>query len=175
MIAYCPLIKPSTCGLTSTDHKLEVSLTTPTKISLIADNAIKTKSGTIKTGLYDACYWELSAAPSPGNCIHIKVTKAKNVKSYFYGGDTRSEATVSIVEDNSVLKAGETYHVPTDKGGLLTALPVLGETDTEFEFEYFIAPTPVDSSNVPMIVGIVVGVLAVLIIICAVMKIRKNK
>lgn len=150
-------------------------MTTPTKITLTEDKSIKAKSGTIKTGLYDACYWELTAAPSEGNSIHIKVTKAKNVNAYFYGGDSRSEATVSVVEDNAVLKAGETYHVPTDKGGLLTALPVLGETDTEFEFEYFIAPTPAESSNVPMIVGIIVGVLAVLIIICAVMKIRKNK
>lgn len=150
-------------------------MTTPTKITLTEDKSIKAKSGTIKTGLYDACYWELTAAPSEGNSIHIKVTKAKNVNAYFYGGDSRSEATVSVVEDNAVLKAGETYYVPTDKGGLLTALPVLGETDTEFEFEYFIAPTPAESSNVPMIVGIIVGVLAVLIIICAVMKIRKNK
>jgi len=62
MIAYCPLIKPETCGLTGTDHKIAISGTASKKISLVGDTAIKTKNGNSKTGLYDACYWEFTAA-----------------------------------------------------------------------------------------------------------------
>lgn len=60
-----------------------------------------------------------------------------------------------------------------ESGLLLTALPVLDATDTEFEFEHSVTKTPPPSGdNMGMIIGIVVGVVAVLIILCAVMKIR---
>jgi len=55
---------------------------------------------------------------------------------------------------------------------MLTALPVIGETDTEFEVEYSVIPTPPKSDMVPMIVGIVVGLVLVFIIVCAIMKVR---
>jgi len=58
----------------------------------------------------------------------------------------------------------------------LTVLPKYEATETEFEVEYSISktPPPKNSSgvNVGMIVGIVVGVCAVMIIIFAVIKVR---
>lgn len=101
--------------------------------------------------------------------------KAKNVKSYLYGGSTRATAKDSVVDGNAVLEQGKMYYAPLSTGGLLTAIPVEGETDTEFVFEYCIDKTPMESDSTPMIIGIVVGVVALLIIICAIMKIRANK
>ena len=59
-----------------------------------------------------------------------------------------------------------------ESGLLLTALPVLDATDTEFEFEHSSTNTLPSEGNMGMIIGIVVGVVAVLIIVGAVMKIR---
>jgi len=95
------------------------------------------------------------------------------MKAYLYAGATRALATKSAVKDNALLVAGQSYYTTIENGGLLTALPLLDEADTEFEFEYSVTATPPPSSdNMGMIIGIVVGVVAVLIIICAVMKIR---
>lgn len=63
MTAYCPLIKPETCGLTGTDHKIVVAIGDSKKISLTGATKIVAKKGTTKSGLYDACYWEFSGAP----------------------------------------------------------------------------------------------------------------
>jgi len=61
----------------------------------------------------------------------------------------------------------------------LTVLPDYEATETDFEIEYSITknPPPKTSSgtNVPMIVGIAVGVCAALIIVCAIMKVRANR
>lgn len=60
----------------------------------------------------------------------------------------------------------------------MTVLPNYEATETEFEVEYSITknPPPKKSGvNVPMIIGIAVGVCAAIIIVCAVMKVRKNK
>lgn len=116
------------------------------------------------------------ADATAGNSIQIKITKCKNINAYLYGGSTRATATKSVVEDNAKLEAGMSYYTKVEDGGLLTALPALDNADTEFEFEYSVVKTPPPKSdNVGMIIGIVVGVLAVLIICCAVMKIRQNK
>ena len=104
MIAYCPLIKPSSCGLTGTDHKIEVAQEVTTKIGPLY---LKTKNGTTKSGLYDACYWELTAPDAiAGSKIKITITKSKNMESYLYGGATRADATSSAVEMNAKLVAG---------------------------------------------------------------------
>jgi hypothetical protein len=63
LTAYCPLIKPETCGLTGTDHKIVVAIGDSKKISLTGATKIVAKKGTTKSGLYDACYWEFSGAP----------------------------------------------------------------------------------------------------------------
>lgn len=85
--------------------------------------------------------------------------------------------------------AGKTYSAPALKGALLTALPVYNAAETAFEFEYIIDKSPPPpktlaqslaakteagegGGSMPMIIGIVVGVVAVILIIVAVMKIR---
>ena len=90
---------------------------------------------------------------------------------YLYGGKNRAEATISVVEGNAKLELGKSYYTTVDNGGLLTALPSLDKPTTEFEFEYSVTDTP-SMSSVPMIIGIAVGVIAVLIALCAIMKIR---
>ena len=106
-----------------------------------------------------------------GQSIEIKITKLKDMNVYLYGGKTRAEATISVVEGNAQLEIGKSYYTTVENGGLLTALPSLDKPTTEFEFEYSVIETP-SSSSMPMIIGIVVGVCAVLIILLAVMKIR---
>ena len=60
----------------------------------------------------------------------------------------------------------------------MTVLPNYGATETSFEIEYSITKNPPPEktgANVPMIIGIAVGVCAVIIIVCAVIKVRRNK
>ena len=85
---------------------------------------------------------------------------------------------MSVVEDNAALKAGQHYHAPAHGGALMTVLPNYEATDTEFEIEYTITKNPPpkkSGTNVGMIIGIAVGVCAALIIVCAIMKVRKNR
>ena len=73
--------------------------------------------------------------------------------------------------------AGKKYHAPAEGGALLTVLPIYEATETDFEVEYSITnnPPPKKSGNIIMIIGISVAVFASLIIVCVVIKIRKNK
>lgn len=61
----------------------------------------------------------------------------------------------------------------------MTVLPDYEATSTEFEVEYTISANPPPKSKggmgVGAIIGIAVGVCAVLIIVCAIMKVRQNK
>ena len=173
LIAYCPLIAPAKCGLKdATSHKVDA--TTKGKIHLVNETKIVTKKGTAKSGEYDACYWELDASSIPvGSSIQITFKTVRNIQSYLYGGASRALATTSVVEGNVQLKAGDIHMVMVETGAMITALPINGEQDTEIEFEWEVITTPAD--NTGMIIGIVVGVLAGLLICCAVMKIRKNK
>lgn len=73
------------------------------------------------------------------------------------------------------LRPGQSYFVPLKmKGLLLTALPVLGEVDTLFEFEYSIASiAPVRiTPMIPMAIALAV---VFLIILCYIVKIKLNK
>ena len=111
MIAYCPLIAPSKCGLKDAkNHKLDG--VTAGKISLIGDTKIITfKKGTAKSGEYDACYWELDTSEVPmGSSVQIKFTKVKNMQSFIYGGASRELALMSV-NDNEALAAGDTLLV----------------------------------------------------------------
>jgi hypothetical protein len=40
-------------------------------------------------------------AAKAGQSIEIKVTKLKDMNVYLYGGKTRAEATISVVEGNA--------------------------------------------------------------------------
>jgi hypothetical protein len=108
-----------------------------------------------------------------GSCIQIKFNKIKNIQTYVYGGPSRSEATISQIDGNMQPMVGDTILIHVENGAIITALPNDGATETEFEFEWEVIKTPANSA--PLIIGIVVGVVAVLIILGAVMKIRKNK
>ncbi len=110
MIAYCPLIAPSKCGLKDAkSHTLDG--VTAGKISLVGDTKIVSKKGTAKSGEYDACYWEMDASAVPiGSCVQIKFTKVKNMQSFIYGGATRELALFSANE-NKALAVGDTLIV----------------------------------------------------------------
>lgn len=66
LTAYCPLIKPETCGITGTDHKIVVAAGDSKKISLTGATKIVAQKGTTKSGLYDACYWEFTGDKAVG-------------------------------------------------------------------------------------------------------------
>lgn len=61
MIAYCPLMKPATCGLTSADHGVTVKPGAAKSIALKDATQLLATPGTSRTGKYGACYYEFSA------------------------------------------------------------------------------------------------------------------
>lgn len=72
-------------------------------------------SSVASKGLHDACYYEIGTFPLKqlkpflnsnstyekyGLKIHVQVTKNVNVNAYVYGGNSRSNATKSIISGN---------------------------------------------------------------------------
>lgn len=56
---------------------------------------------------------------------------------YLYGGESRFNATQSIVEGNEKVEVGREYSIEYKKGMLLIAYPNY-LVDTELEFDYWI-------------------------------------
>ena len=187
MIAFCPMIgHPNMCGIKDGNHKIELTaadtLASPKKITLTGKDKIVDSKG-------QSCHWALHAptvdlGAKSKNCIHVKTTKVKNMEAYAYAGDSRTTATKPCHKDNSPLTAGSVQHYFASEGILLTALPSKGETDTEFEIEFWIGPTPESgvfttgvkesSSNTGMIVILIIAIVMVVILAAVVMKMKMS-
>jgi len=57
---------------------------------------------------------------------------------YIYGGQSRYDATESIVKDNMQVEVGKNYSFDATKGILVIAYPNQ-DVDTDFEFKYWVA------------------------------------
>lgn len=103
---------------------------------------------------FDYCYYQILSQENAtestsyanitdrkdGLRIHLKVTKAKNVTVHFYGGHDRENATTWVINpNNDSPKLKLEYSWKAEKGILIVATPDKGK-ETEFEFEYWIAP-----------------------------------
>ena len=157
------------------------TLASPKKITLTGADKILNSKG-------QSCYWALEAptvdlGKDSKNCIHVKTTLIKNMEAYAYAGDSRSTATKPCHKGNTPLTAGMVQHYYASEGILLTALPSKGETDTQFEIEFWIGPTPPGgvytdgvkpSSNTVMIVALIIAGVMVLILIGVLVKMNMS-
>lgn len=64
------------------------------------------------------------------------VTKATKMNVFLYGGNSRFNATESVVPGNGQVELNKPYFVDYQKGMLLVAYPTTQGEDTEFEFKY---------------------------------------
>lgn len=71
--------------------------------------------------------------------IYLQVTKSSQMNIYLYGGKSRSDSTMSLIGDNEQVTVGKEYTIEVKKGMLLVAYPNKDQ-ETEFEFNYWVAP-----------------------------------
>jgi hypothetical protein len=57
---------------------------------------------------------------------------------YLYGGSSKSNSTIPIIDQNTPVKVGKTYTIPSSDGMLLIAYPNHNVT-TDFAFTYWVA------------------------------------
>lgn len=120
-----------------------------------------------QTRSYDACYYEVTldetvlANYNPKQ-IHVHFSVKKEMNVYIYGGNSRYEATESIVPGNDQITVGETYSIGVDKGFLIVAYPN-ENVETEFGFNYWLeaeikpVETDEEAESVPSDGSVVTG------------------
>ena len=152
------------------------------------------KTGTFSDRSFDFCYYEIKSSLTDEEAeslkgdhdsvsIQIKITKATEMNVYLYGGD-KSEALVSIVNNNEQPATDKIYAVDYKKGMLIVAYPN-EQKNSEFEFEYKVSGYTADKEIWEMfglgkddevlfyiIVGVIVFIVA-LLCICIAMKKKK--
>lgn len=154
MFAFLPKITPKKCGISSStaedaDEQMKISASKDKQqISLLGPNQLKYVNGLPAVRRYDACYYEISTTPDDFKFetdenkekmkIIINLTKLKNMNAYVYEGMNRYTATGSV-NGNSQLRTDKKYAVPYTSGMLLVVYPNYN-VETEFEFEYWVAP-----------------------------------
>lgn len=109
---------------------------------------MKYKHGRPTERQYDSCYYEIGAVELSedevnnikkgvlGVGIQLTVTKASKMNVFLYGGNSRHNATESVVPGNGQVELNKPYFVDYQKGMLLVAYPSEENLDTEFEFKY---------------------------------------
>jgi len=148
-------------------------------IKLAGDGSISYNSGSPSTRKHDSCYYLIVADPAAGDAfkyLNVVVTKIDQANAYLYGGKSKMDSKVSIVEDNAALTEGSTYTFDASVGGFMVAYPNK-DKETHFEFSYWVGstPPPAKGGSMGTIIVIIVVVLVIILIAVAVMKIRKNK
>lgn len=105
------------------------------------------------TRMYDSCYYEINmdvsllAKYNPKK-IHVQISTKKDVNVYIYGGNSRYEATESVISGNQQASVGTTYSIGVDKGFLIVAYPD-ADSPGEFGFTYWLEADlkPVDTDE----------------------------
>lgn len=69
--------------------------------------------------------------------LYVKFTKKTNMNVYLYSGNSRRNATESIVKGNDKVQLNVNYTIEVEKGFLLIAYPK-ENVHTDFEFEYWV-------------------------------------
>jgi len=80
---------------------------------------------------------ELESQGTDGIRIFLKVTAADEMNVYLYGGSSKRNATIPIVDQNAPVKVGKTYTIDANDGMLLVAYPNHNVT-TNFQFTYWV-------------------------------------
>jgi len=117
----------------------------PPRVSV---NMKYSESASISRSFYDACYYELGSFSKEhldkirkrGEEIHLYVrfTKKTNMNIYLYIGNSRKNATGSMIEGNDKVALNKNYTIAVEKGFLIVAYPK-EDLDADFEFEYWVA------------------------------------
>ena len=105
----------------------------------------------IKQSRYDACYYEIRSISfdklndiierKNGEDIHlyVKFTKKTNMNIFIYVGNSRFNATQSMINGNDKVILNKNYTIDVEQGILIVAYPK-EDLDADFEFEYWAAP-----------------------------------
>ena len=82
---------------------------------------------------YDSCYYELESqdlneldlttTKNTQPRIYFQLTKKTEMNVFIYGGQSRFDATESIIKDNMQAEAGKTYTFDATQGILVVAYP----------------------------------------------------
>jgi len=130
MFAYCPSTgNQKSCGIGSDETNLDMTLTAKVDvqtIKLAGDGSLGYNSGSPSTRKHDSCYYLIVADPLAGAAfkyLNVLVTKSDEANAYLYGGKSKMDSKVSIVEENAALKAGSTYTFDASVGGFMVAYP----------------------------------------------------
>ena len=141
MLAFCPGVPPSRCGLPSSSHRLSATSTT----SKISTSNMRYKRGESR---YDACYYEITFADDAiasmqdlanGKDIGIfaQITKKQNVRVHVYAArDRMVEKYVDLNASGTVAKEGSVFQIDVANGLLIIAYPDENTDSTSFEFTY---------------------------------------
>lgn len=124
-----------------------MTLTADESIQSISTDEMKYQHGRPNVRQYDSCFYEIGAAPVVDDTknqtqeytIQLSVIRATEMNVFLYGGNSRFNATIPMIEGNEPVKVGETYTIDSTLGMLLVAYPNAG-IDTEFEFVYTLVP-----------------------------------
>ena len=71
----------------------------------------------------------------------MKLTSAQNVYVYMYGGNSRSNASITVADNNQSLSLGLPYIVDVSAGAVVLVLPYTNQSSVSFTFEYYVTGT----------------------------------
>lgn len=186
MFAYCPGITQKRCGISDESTSENMLLTATQESQKISIDTLKYQNdGSFSDKAYDFCYYEIKstlteeeASALKGDAesvsIQLKISKAKEMNVYIYGGD-KSEALIPITDDNNKAETEKTYAVDYKEGMLIVAYPN-EKAESEFEFSYSVGAYTEETEDgmLFVIIGAVVLLMVILTIGICVMKKKQS-
>lgn len=122
MFAFCTQTNQKNCGMSSSASS-DMSLLAGQTEKVVSTTEMRYKHGRPSDRQYDSCYYELGAeeltedqvkAVSEGKLgvgIQLTVTKASKMNVFLYGGNSRFNATESVVPGNGQVELNKPYFV----------------------------------------------------------------
>jgi hypothetical protein len=126
------------------------------------------RSGADSLGSYDACHYLISSDGDKPAKILINFLKSTEMNVYIYEGDSRTNATNSIIYHNKSPKLATPYGVDVSSGILVVAYPNENAV-TEFEFEYYtgiVDDEDYNYNNTILVLAILIGAAVVASVLC---------
>jgi len=93
---------------------------------------------------YLSCYYHIAPAKysfKDGAKIKIKIDKAANVSAYLFGGNSRENASISVVSNNATVTVGTEYVIDASTEAILLVNPNLNQLITSFSFTFVVSGT----------------------------------
>jgi len=147
MFAFNTDTNQKNCGISQNESN-DMKITALKEPITISTNEMGYNHGRPNVRQYDSCFYQIEASDPLNTEIQLTVTKAKEMNVYLYGGLSRSNATLPIVEGNMQVELEKTYSTNSTNGLLLIAYPNY-DVATEFEFNYQLVKKPLPPSPEP--------------------------